>query len=272
MAVPRWRVFLTIWAGQLVSLVGSSLTGFALGVWVYQKTGSVTRLAVILLCTILPGVLVSPVAGGLVDRWNRRSSMLVANVGAGLCTLAIVVLLGAGGLELWHIYLLVAAISVFGAVLVPAFLAAIPLLVEQEQLGRATAWGSSPRPPAASSPPCSAACCWSPLASRRSWRSTAPPTGSPSQPSCWSGCRRRRRARPARRAGARSGTRRPTAGATWSPGPVCSPCRSCSACRTSSSASSRCWSPRWCWLSRRRRCSARCGRWVAAAWSWAASS
>ena len=141
MAVPRWRVFLTIWAGQLVSLVGSSLTGFALGVWVYQKTGSVTRLAVILLCTILPGVLVSPVAGGLVDRWNRRSSMLVANVGAGLCTLAIVVLLGAGGLELWHIYLLVAAISVFGAVLVPAFLAAIPLLVEQEQLGRANGLG-----------------------------------------------------------------------------------------------------------------------------------
>src|SRR4028119_935556 len=65
-------VFILIWFGQMVSLIGSGLTGFALGVWVYQRTGSVTQLALISLFTILPGIVISPIAGTLVDRWDRR--------------------------------------------------------------------------------------------------------------------------------------------------------------------------------------------------------
>ncbi len=62
--------FLLIWFGQSVSLLGSSLTGFALGVWVYQRAGSVTQFALISLFTALPGIVISPIAGALVDRWD----------------------------------------------------------------------------------------------------------------------------------------------------------------------------------------------------------
>jgi len=66
------RVFIIIWLGQMVSLIGSGFTDFALGVWVYQRTGSVTQFALISLFTTLPGIVISPIAGTLVDRWDRR--------------------------------------------------------------------------------------------------------------------------------------------------------------------------------------------------------
>ena len=71
-------VFLVVWFGQLVSLIGSGLTNFALGVWVYQRTGSVTQFSLILLFAMLPSILISPVAGAIVDRWNRRVSMILS--------------------------------------------------------------------------------------------------------------------------------------------------------------------------------------------------
>jgi DHA3 family macrolide efflux protein-like MFS transporter len=89
-AGPRkFRAFLLIWSGQVVSLTGSGLTGFALGVWVYQRTGSVTQFALISLFTSLPGIVFSPIAGALVDRWDRRWAMLISDAGAGLCTLSV---------------------------------------------------------------------------------------------------------------------------------------------------------------------------------------
>ncbi|HLE83187.1 MAG TPA: hypothetical protein VJG13_02500, partial [Thermoanaerobaculia bacterium] len=89
-AAPRratgFRAFTVVWAGQLVSLVGSGLTRFALGIWVYQATGSVTLFTLIALFSRLPGLVVAPFAGALVDRWDRRWTMLGAGTGAGLLT------------------------------------------------------------------------------------------------------------------------------------------------------------------------------------------
>src|SRR5262245_31049102 len=76
---PGVSTFLIVWFGQVVSLLGSGLTGFALGVWVYQQTGSATELSVILVCTRFPGVVISPIAGALVDRWDRRVAMLYSD-------------------------------------------------------------------------------------------------------------------------------------------------------------------------------------------------
>jgi len=59
----KMKTFLTIWLGQVVSLVGSGLTGFALGVWVFEQTGSATQFALIGLSAVLPRVLLSPLAG-----------------------------------------------------------------------------------------------------------------------------------------------------------------------------------------------------------------
>ena len=132
------RVFILIWFGQLVSLIGSGLTGFALGVWMYQRTGSVTQFALISLSTTLPFIVISPLAGALVDRWNRRWIMILSDSGAGLSTGAIALLLVTGRLETWHIYLATATSSTFSAFQWPAYIATTTLLVPKQHLGRAS--------------------------------------------------------------------------------------------------------------------------------------
>jgi MFS family permease len=129
--------FLAVWAGQVVSALGTGLTGFALGVWVYQRTGSATRFALITLATTLPGILLSPIAGALVDRWDRRRAMILSNLGAGCISLILALLFWYGRLELWHIYLLLVLGSAFSTLQWPAFSAATTLLVPKEHLGRA---------------------------------------------------------------------------------------------------------------------------------------
>ncbi|MBV9389914.1 MAG: MFS transporter [Chroococcidiopsidaceae cyanobacterium CP_BM_ER_R8_30] len=132
------RVFIFIWFGQLASLIGSALTNFALGVWVYQRSESVTLFALISLSGTLPGILISPVAGVLIDRWNRRQVMLLANLGAGLGTLAIAILLFVGQLKIWHLYLFTASNSTWSAFQLPAYAAATTLLVPKHHLSRAS--------------------------------------------------------------------------------------------------------------------------------------
>ncbi len=132
------RTFVVIWLGQLVSLTGSGLTGFALGVWVYQRTGSVTQFALISLFTALPGILFSPLAGAFVDRWDRRWAMILSDTGAGVCTLIVALLLLAHRLQVWQIYLLMAVSSTFSAFQWPAYSAATTMLVPKEHLGRAS--------------------------------------------------------------------------------------------------------------------------------------
>ena len=129
--------FLILWLGQSVSIIGSGLTSFALGVWIFEQTGSVTQFAVIGLFAVLPRVLLSPFAGILVDRWDRRRVMILSDSGAGLCTLFIALLLSSGMLQIWQIYFLVFASSAFGTLQWPAYSATTTLLVPKNQLGRA---------------------------------------------------------------------------------------------------------------------------------------
>ncbi|MEG4574237.1 MFS transporter [Microcoleus sp. N3A4] len=138
LAFRQMRVFLLVWFGQLVSLIGSGLTSFALGVWVYQRTGSVTQFSLILLSAMLPSILISPVAGAFVDRWNRRWCMILSDSGAGITTVAMALLLTTGNLEIWDIYLAVSLSSVCKAFQLPAYTASTALLVPKEQLPRAS--------------------------------------------------------------------------------------------------------------------------------------
>jgi MFS transporter, DHA3 family, macrolide efflux protein len=131
------RVFLTIWMGQLISSVGSGLTTFALGVWVYQTTHSATQLGLIVVSNVVPGVLVSPLAGVLVDRWRRGAAMAISQIGSALAVLSIALLLFGHRLVLWEICLAVGVISVCQAVQWPAFGAATTLLVPKGGLVRA---------------------------------------------------------------------------------------------------------------------------------------
>jgi MFS family permease len=131
------RTFYVIWLGQLVSTVGSGLTGFALGVGIYQETGSVTSFALFVFSFMLPSVLLSPVAGALVDRWPRRWVMILSDTGAGISTLAIWFLLATGNLVTWHIYIATAFNAAFSTFQWPAHSAATTMLVSKENLGRA---------------------------------------------------------------------------------------------------------------------------------------
>ncbi len=132
-----FRTFLVVWFGQLVSNVGSSLTSFALGFWVYGETGSATRLALVIVAARTPMLLISPFAGALVDRWSRRRAMIVADAGAALGTLVTAVLLATGRLEIWHLYLTLGFAGVFRAFQSPAYTAAASLLVPKRHYGRA---------------------------------------------------------------------------------------------------------------------------------------
>ena len=135
---PGGRIFGIVWIGQLVSNLGSAMTSFGLGIWVYQETGSATRLALIVLSARLPMLLVSPFAGALIDRWDRRWAMILADTGAAVGTLAIVLLLATGNLETWHLYLALAFSGTFAAFQFPAYGAATTLLVGKEHYARAS--------------------------------------------------------------------------------------------------------------------------------------
>jgi MFS family permease len=131
------RTFFTIWAGQLVSVVGTTLTAFGLQIWVYTETNSVTALAIASLFYGVPATLISPIAGALVDKWDRRRVMLAADFVAGIGTLIVAVLFFTDSLEVWHVYGLVGIGSVGNAFQNPAWMASIPLLVPKKHLGRA---------------------------------------------------------------------------------------------------------------------------------------
>ena len=103
---PRFsgmRAFYVIWLGQLVSTLGSSLTGFAMGVWIYERTDSVTLFAINTFIYMGVTVAVSPFAGALVDRWNRRLVMILSDAGAGVTTVIIWILLLTDNLQIWQI-------------------------------------------------------------------------------------------------------------------------------------------------------------------------
>jgi MFS family permease len=135
---PGMRTFAAVWFSQMISMIGTGLTEFAVGVWVYQKTGSATLFSMILLFTVLPGILVSPLAGPLVDRWDRRRTMIWADTGAAFTTLSIVLWLLAGNLQVWWIMLAITGASVCRTFQGPAWSASTTLLVPEEHLGRAS--------------------------------------------------------------------------------------------------------------------------------------
>lgn len=132
------RTFFTIWFGQLVSLLGSQLTAFALGVWVYDQTHSVLMLALTQVAVQAPFVLMSPLAGVFADRWNRRTAMIVSDAGAGLSVLVAGVLFLNHQLQPWMVIPINLWMASFQTLMWPSFTAATTLLVPKEHYGRAS--------------------------------------------------------------------------------------------------------------------------------------
>jgi MFS family permease len=131
------KTFTTVWSGQVLSQVGSAMTGFALSIFVYQSSGSVTQLATVLLAANLPAIVLAPVAGVWVDRLDRRPVMMVSDSVAGLGALALLSLAWRSELTFWPVLVVAALGSAAGAFQEPAYRASIVTLVPREQLGRA---------------------------------------------------------------------------------------------------------------------------------------
>ena len=137
----RWlsgmRGFTVVWIGQFISLLGTGMTGFVLTIWAWQVTGEATALALVGLFTFAPTVLMSPFAGALVDRWNRKRIMMLSDLASGLSTVVVLILMASGRLEVWHLYVTGAFSGVFQAFQFPAYSAAVSMMLPKEQYARA---------------------------------------------------------------------------------------------------------------------------------------
>jgi len=134
----RLRSFLLVAAGQLVSLIGTGLSTFALGVWAYQRTGSVAAFAGIATVSLVPAIVVAPLAGAAADRLDRRRVMLGCDAAGLLTALLLIGLVAAGWLRLWELYVIAAIGATAGAFRQPAYLAGATQLVPKRYLGSAS--------------------------------------------------------------------------------------------------------------------------------------
>ena len=121
--------FSVIWAGQLVSLVGTALFSFAMGIWLYQQTDLATTFTTMIFFSNIPRIVLSPFAGALVDRWNRKLTMMISDLASAITTVVILILMWNGSLKIWELYMLMALSSAFESFQFPAFSSSITLLV-----------------------------------------------------------------------------------------------------------------------------------------------
>lgn len=129
--------FTIVWLGQIISVLASSMSQFGLTIWMYDQTKSATAMGLMQVFFITPFLLISPIAGVMVDRHNRKMMMMVSDLAAGVATTLILILQWLGMLEFWHMYV---ASVIFGLGMSfqwPAYSAAISTMVPKEQYGRA---------------------------------------------------------------------------------------------------------------------------------------
>jgi MFS transporter, DHA3 family, macrolide efflux protein len=133
----RWAPkFFVIWTGQAFSLVGSALVQFALVWWLTKTTGSATVLATATLVALLPQILLGPFVGALVDRWNRRLIMIIADTAIAAATGVLIVLFAMGIVQVWHVYAILLFRSLGGAFHSPAMSSSTSLMVPKQHLAR----------------------------------------------------------------------------------------------------------------------------------------
>lgn len=136
----NYKKFFLLWLASLISATGSGMTSFALGIYIYQQTGKSSMAGLLLLLGFLPGLLLSPFAGVLADRYDRRLLMMA---GDGLSITGLLTILGStialhGNFLIWGIGLGVAISSIFSSLVEPAFRATISDLLEKDEYSKAS--------------------------------------------------------------------------------------------------------------------------------------
>ena len=133
-----FKNFLLLWSGELISAIGSGLTAFGLGVYVFEQTGKASAVALVTLLAFMPSLLLSPLAGVLADRYDRRLLMVLGDslsaVGIGF----ILICMLRGEAQLWQIYVGITISSIFSSLLAPAYKATVTDLLTKEQYTKAS--------------------------------------------------------------------------------------------------------------------------------------
>lgn len=138
MRPTRMFAFTLVWLGQVVSLLGTGMTQFAIALWAWELTGEATALALAGFFAFGPQMLFSPLAGALVDRSNRKFVMMMSDLAAGVTTIALFFLYTSGYLQIWHLFVAGTIEGTFQAFQWPAYSAAISMMIPKEQYARAS--------------------------------------------------------------------------------------------------------------------------------------
>ena len=130
------RSFLILWSSQTVSALGTAMTEFALTIWVYEQNESASSVTLLTICIFLPTILFRFIAGTVVDKWDKKKIMLIADFVAACGTLTIFILYSVSALQTWHLYVINILLSFMNAFQCPASYVATSLLVPKEQYTR----------------------------------------------------------------------------------------------------------------------------------------
>ena len=130
--------FSIVWAGQVLSLLGTAMSNFGLTIWAFKQTGRATDLALIGFFFMLPMLLTMPIIGVLVDRYNRKLMMMVSDLAAGVVTIVLLVLYLTGSLQIWHLFATSFISGIFQGFQWPAYSAAITLMLDKKHYTRAS--------------------------------------------------------------------------------------------------------------------------------------
>jgi len=137
MKLQGFKGFTILTLGQLISMVGSSMTQFGLGIWIWEKTGNATPFSIIAVCFMVPNLLFSPIAGTLIDRWPKKRGLILPDLSAGLITVLLIVLFTSNHLNLPILYVGAFFSGMFNSLQWPAYSVTITLLIKKEELVRA---------------------------------------------------------------------------------------------------------------------------------------
>ena len=134
----KLKDFYILWSTQSLSQLGSSITAFALTLWLYEKTGSSLSTAALTICSYAPYVLMSILAGALTDRFDKKKTMLICDTVAAMCTITVFVLYKTEGLRVWHLYAINAFSGLMNTVQQPASEVAMTLIIPKEHYQKAS--------------------------------------------------------------------------------------------------------------------------------------
>jgi MFS family permease len=131
------RTFFLLWAGRLISQIGDKFYGIALAWWVLAKTDSPVAMGFLMATSVLPGLLIAPWAGAYIDHWYRKPVIIIADIVRGIAVMIVVCLSVINMLEVWHVFVVAAIISLGSSFYDPTVLAIIPQIVSKEELPKA---------------------------------------------------------------------------------------------------------------------------------------